>query len=50
MIKVTPVEGYRILNPFNANQELKAEGEDVPDDIYWRRREREGAVTITAAE
>lgn len=44
MIFVTPLEGKTLLNPDNLHQPLKAEGEWVPDSIFWRRRVIHGDV------
>jgi hypothetical protein len=45
MIYVTPVQGKTLLNPDNIYQPLKAEGEWVPDNLFWRRRVLQDDVT-----
>ena len=47
MIHVKPAPGFRILNPFAGHGELPAEGETMPADTFWYRREAEGGVIIT---
>jgi len=46
-IIATPINGARVRKPNGAL--LKAEGERVEDDSFWRRRRNDGDVTLTPA-
>ncbi|WP_296201468.1 DUF2635 domain-containing protein [uncultured Hyphomicrobium sp.] len=47
MIHVKPMPGKVIRNPANGFKKLDPEGEVVPKDEFWTRREAEGGVVIT---
>jgi len=42
---VVPAPGFRVPDP-DLSDYLPAEGREVPDSAYWRRRERDGDVTV----
>lgn len=44
-ITVVPAKGRAVPDP-ETGELLAAEGRDVPDDTYWRRRLADGDVTI----
>lgn len=46
-IKVKPAPGIIVRNPEAGFIPLPPEGAEVVRTIYWLKREREGAVTIT---
>lgn len=46
---VKPKEGLRVVKP-ETRLQLAAEGEEVIDSSYWRRREMDGDVTIEEAK
>lgn len=46
-ILVTPRPGFTVRDP-KTNAALPAEGAIKEDSSYWRRRERDGDVTIAA--
>ena len=45
---VTPREGYLVHDP-DRRDYLPPEGREVPESDYWRRRERDGDVTVGPA-
>lgn len=50
MIRVTPKAGARVRDPFiEPPSVVPAEGKLVEDDPYWRRRERDGDLSVSAA-
>lgn len=48
MPHATPKPGLLIRDPFRGDH-LPPEGREVERTAYWRRRERDGDVTLTAA-
>lgn len=44
-ITVVPAKGRAVPDP-ETGELLRAEGREVPDDIYWRRRINDADVTI----
>lgn len=47
MIHVKPLPGMVVRNPANGFKKLEPEGEVVPKDEFWTRREAEGGVVIS---
>ena len=47
-IYVTPAKGVLVRNPDANYQHLPEQGELVQSSPYWKRLEREGAVTVGA--
>lgn len=45
---VTPRAGLRVVDP-DLRDFLPEEGREVPESEYWRRRERDGDVTVGPA-
>ncbi|MGY2163739.1 DUF2635 domain-containing protein [Pseudomonas tolaasii] len=48
-ITVRPVAGRSVPDP-EAGDLLPAEGREVPDNAWWRRRLADGDITTNAAE
>lgn len=44
-IFIKPVGNLSVRNPFTKKL-VKPQGEDTMDNIYWRRLERQGDITI----
>ena len=47
-IRVTPIVGHAVPKPDGTP--LNSKGEDVREDRWWRRRERDGDVKIEAVK
>jgi hypothetical protein len=49
-MKVKPAAGRAVRHPTPPYELLPAEGREVPDNQYWRRRIRDGDVEVVTAE
>jgi hypothetical protein len=47
-IRVTPADGLKVRDPADGKH-LPADGKNVEDSSYWRRRATDDDVTISAA-
>lgn len=46
MLFIIPKTGCRVRDPFNGYALIPSEGKEVAENSYWRRRIKDGDVTV----